>query len=393
MLIYIIHNDYIYSYRLPREINGNYMLNDVDVNGKTRSLVNISGEENKWFFNANDEVSVFYNGSYSNKVEIRPYSFYTLTYYETENILLYVLPGFDKSYLIKEVNDNTTIFIGNSQDCDIVYDTKSISAKQVKLDYNNGLWKYNNLDDKIPIYINKKRDNSTFLNSFDSIFIMGIKITIVGKKMIICYVPGSLKIKDSKFITNENLLACENNPSKEIAKEYYSMYDYFYKSPIFKKKYDEYKAIITPPEAKEKNTDSNIISEIVPSGLMCVSSLVSLYFAVSNGGRYVNSPETAAQYKETLITSAVMCIIMLVTGIAWPIVEKLASRVRRFIAARTRVFNYRRYLKRKDKEFKEIIDEEKSVLFFNNLSLNECQEAIMMKNSNLFGRNIESDSF
>ena len=393
MLIYIIHNDYIYTYRLPKEIGGNYMLNDIDVNGRTRSLINISGEDGKWIFNSNDEVSVFYNGGYNEKAEIKPYSFYTLTYYEKENILLYVLPGYDKSYVIKEISNNSTILIGNGQECDIIYESKSIDAKQVQLDYNNGSWKCSNLNEKTPMYINKKRDTSTFIDSFDSLFIMGLKITVVGNKLIIGFIPGTLRLKEEKLLSDSNVIAVEDNPSKEIAKEYYSMYDYFYKSPIFKKKYDEYHAIITPPDAKEKNTGNNIISEIVPSALMSVSSLVSLYFAVSNGGSYVTSPETAAQYKETLVTSAVMCIIMLVTGIAWPIIEHLAARIRRFVAARVRVFNYRRYLKRKDEELKGIIEEEKNVLFFNNLSLKECQEAITKKNSNLFGRNIESESF
>ena len=393
MLIYIIHNDYIYTYRLPKEVNGNYMLNDIDVNGRTRSLVNISGEDNKWYFNANDEVSVFYNGDHSEKAEILPYTFYTLTYYEKENILLYVIPGYDKSYTIKDIPDGTTIFIGNSQECDIIYDTQSIGPKQVQLDYNNGSWKYLNLDEKTPVYINKKRDKSTFIESFDSIFIMGLRVIIVGNKLIICFVPGSLRLKDSKLLVDKKTMIVEDNSSREIAKEFYSMYDYFYKSPIFKKKYDEYKATITPPDVKEKNTSGNVLSEVVPSALMSVSSLVALYFTVSNGGSYVTSPETAAQYKETLVTSAVMCIIMLVTGIAWPIIERIAGRIRRFISARARVINYKRYLKRKDLEFKEIIDEEKNVLFFNNLSLKECQEAIVMKNSNLFGRNIESDSF
>ena len=393
MLIYIIHNDYIYTYRLPKDIGGNYMLNDIDVNGRTRSLVNISGEDNKWYFNANEEVSVFSNGGYSEKVEIKPYSFYTLTYYEKENILLYVFPGYDKSFIVKEIKDNCSLIIGKGANCDIVYDSKNIEEKQLQLDYKNGTWKYTNLGVKTPIYINKKRDNSTFIDSFDSIFIMGLKITIVGKKLIISFIPGSLRIKDNILVEEKQVFAVEDNPSREIVKEFYSMYDYFYKSPIFKKKYDEYKAVITPPEAKEKNTGNNIISEVVPSALMSVSSLVALYFTVSNGGSYVTSPETAAQYKETLITSAVMCIIMLITGIAWPIIEHLAARIRRFISARVRVFNYKRYLKRKDEELKTIIDEEKNVLFFNNLSLKECQEAILKKNANLFGRNIESDSF
>ena len=96
MLIYIIHGDYIYTYRLPKDIGGNYMLNDIDVNGRTRSLVNISGEENKWFFNANDEVSVFYNGSYSNIPDVE--------YLKADQIYHFT---YDGTYWVVDLNHNT----------------------------------------------------------------------------------------------------------------------------------------------------------------------------------------------------------------------------------------------------------------------------------------------
>ena len=393
MLIYIIHNDYIYTYRLPKDVGGNYMLNDIDVNGRTRSLINISAENNKWIFNANSEVTIFSNGEHNDKFEVKPYTFYTLTYYEKEKIVLYVFPGFDMNYAIRTAKDNSSIIVGSGQDCDIVFNSKNIGDKQVQLDYKNGFWKCTNLNDKVPIYINKKRDNSSYIDSFDSLFIMGLKITFVGNKIIVSFIPSSVNIKSGKLLEDKKIVAVADNDSKEIVKEYYSMYDYFYKSPIFKKKYDEYRAVITPPEAKEKNIGNNIISEIVPSALMSITSLVSLYFTINARAYYDNTAAAAAQYKETLVTSTLMCVIMLFTGIAWPLIEHCASKIRRFISARVRVINYKRYLKRKDKEFKEIIDEEKNVLFFNNLSLNECQEAIKLKNANLFGRNIESDSF
>ena len=389
MLIYIIHSDQIYTYRLPKDINGNYMLHDTDINGRTRSLINISGEDNKWYFNANEEVSVFYNGNLSSKAELKPYFFYTLTYYEKEKILLYVLPGHDKSFIIKEVADDCSVIIGNSEECDIIYKSASIEPKQIELSYNNGFWKYTNLSTKISVYINKKRNNAAYIDSFDSLFLMGLRITFVGNKLLISFVPGTVEIKDNKLFNGTKNLVVEDNPSREIAKEYYSMYDYFYKSPIFKKKYDEYKAVITPPEAKEKNNGSSLISELVPSALMSISSLVTLFFTITNK----NSIEDAAQRRETLVTSLVMCGVMLLTGIVWPIIENFASKIRLLIQAKNRVRNYKKYLNKKDEEFKEIIDKEKSVLFFNNLSLKECQDAIMMKNSNLFGRNIESDSF
>ena len=83
------------------------------------------------------------------KVSINSYSFYTLTYYEKENILLYVIPGYDKSYTIKDIPDGTTIFIGNSQECDIIYDTpltsytaQRLTQEEIKEMIDN--WRQNN---------------------------------------------------------------------------------------------------------------------------------------------------------------------------------------------------------------------------------------------------------
>lgn len=396
MLIYIIHSDNIYTFRLPKDISGNYMLSDVDVSGKPRSLINISSMDGKWYFNANNEVSVFFNGTYAEQVEVLPYNYYVLSYYDKENVLLYVFPGFETNYAIKDVIPGSSLILGSdSSNCDIIYSNNSVAKKQVQLDFTNGIWKFTNLDKKTPVYINKKCVESSILANFDTLFVMGLKVTFLGGKIIITYPPNSLFFLPNKFASDSMNYIVEDNPTKEISKEFYNFYDYFFKSPIFKKKYDEYRAVITPPDAKEKGAGSNILSEIIPSALMSVTSLVSLYFTMNN---YKNTtvsgtPDSLAQGKEALITSALMCLVMLITGIVWPIIEYFASKLRRFIANRVRVFNYKRYLRRKQKEFQDVINEEKNVLHFNNISLAECQEAIRTKNANLYSRNVDSDSF
>ena len=394
MLIYIIHANNINTFRLPKNIVGSYMLNDIDLDGKVRSLINISSEENKWFFNSNSDVSIMYNGSNVEKIEIIPYNFYTLNYFNKEYIMLYIFPGYESGATIKSVSDGAQILLGMDPSCDIAYTTKNISAKQLQLNYNHGKWKIKNLDPKIPAYINKVRKNTDLLSSFDVIFIMGIKIVFFGNKFLISYPPNSVIFMSNKFVTNDFQYAVKDNPSHENVKELYSFYDYFFKSPIFKKKYDDYSITITPPEEKVKDSGANIISEVVPSALMSVTSLVSFYFSFVTFKNGQNNPGVnTMDNKEAFVTSAIMCVVMLITGIVWPIIEHFASKIKCFILGRVRVSNYKKYLKRKDKEMNDVIGVEKGVLYFNNISLEECQDAIRTKNANLFSRNIGTDSF
>ena len=87
MLIYIIHNDYISTFRLPKDVSGNYMLSDIDTDDKNRSLINISSQNGKWYFNSNIDVGIYYNNNFVKEIEVAPYNFYTLNYFlKTEMI-------------------------------------------------------------------------------------------------------------------------------------------------------------------------------------------------------------------------------------------------------------------------------------------------------------------
>lgn len=384
MLIYIIHSDNISTFRLPKDVSGNYMLTDTDSNGKNRSLINISASGGKWFFNSNYDVKIVENGIPFEQKEVMPYSFYALYYFEREYVYLYVLPSYENNYVLSSVNGNCNLFVGRDTSCDIVYDNIYLSPKHMQLTYENGVWKANLLDGKVPFYVNKKSFNGNALNNFDCIFLMGLRIVFLNNTLVIMGPSSKLGFNSKYLYTNNVKLCVENKKSKEIVKDFYSKNDYFYKSPIFKKKYDEYEVTITPPEAKPENTNGNIFAEVIPSLLMGLTSFVSLYYAFANKNE---------QNEEAFVTNIVMCVVFLVTGILWPFVERIASKIRLKRAQINRVKNYKKYLARKEEELKTAVDKERSVLYFNNISLEECQEAILSKNANLYSRSIENSYF
>ena len=90
MLIYIMHSDKIFTFRLPKEISGSYMLTDYDFGGNKRSLVNISSNNGKWYVSSNIDVKVKYNSKIVDSIELVLYNFYQLTVFGTENVIIYM---------------------------------------------------------------------------------------------------------------------------------------------------------------------------------------------------------------------------------------------------------------------------------------------------------------
>ena len=125
---------------------------------------------------------------------------------------------------------------------------------------------------------------------------------------------------------------------------------------------------------------------MVPTVLMSITSVVSTYYSIQGY-------KSGRSDKESLVTSLVMCVVMLFTGIIWPVVESFVNKIRSFITEKVRVVTYKRYLKRKEKKLIEYVTEQRTVLEFNNLSLNECQDAILKKTAYLFSRNSSSNFF
>ena len=386
MLIYILHSDRIYTFRLPKEVSGSYILTDYDSDGHVRNLTNISAIDNKWYINSNDDIKINYNGKQYEQIQLIEYNFYNINLYKNENILLYIYPGNETNIMVKEIEQDNKIIIGNGSSCDILYLNKNVSPKQMELEYTKGRWHYKNLNPAIPVFINKKNKSQEVLNNFDSIFLMGLKIIVIANKIMIICPPSSLQFVSQKLIKQKLSYNVADIDIEENVKDFYNSADYFSKSPVFTKKYDEYNIPITSPEEKQKNDSSSFLFQVVPSALMSVTSLVSAYFAIQS---YKSGQGT----RESYITNILMCAIMLLTGIVWPIIEMFASKIRTIIFNRLRTHNYKKYLKRKRNELEKVLATEKTTLEFNNLSLSACQDAIIKKYAYLFSKNIDSSTF
>ena len=305
MLIYIFHNDKFYTFRLPKNVFGDYVLHDFDSNDFKRNLVNVSSIDGSWYINSNMNVKIMVNNQFVENCKLENYSYYMLVTNQNERILVYCMPGYDNSYVAKNINADGTIIVGRNNACDVVFNSLNISDKQLELTYGNNKWYVKNLNDNIPLYKNGIRVVEEAIDDFDSLFIMGLKISFCSKTIFINDSLNNLTISSRLLVdTIDQLIVNDYDSSGQVYKDFYNSSDYFSKSPVFLKKITPLRLTITPPDPKERADDSSLMMSIVPSALMSLTSVMSAYFSISNYNKGTTD-------KESLVTTVIMCVVML----------------------------------------------------------------------------------
>ncbi len=386
MLIYLMHVDKIYTFKLPKKIQGNYVLSDYDSQGNKRSLVNVDAKDGKWYVSSNIDVKIQYNQKMVTSIELILYNFYQLTY-GNENIIMYVCPGNETSYVAKAISNNQTLVIGNDSGCDITYNYAGFSKKQLELTYKDGKYSFKNLDNRYPVYLNKIRRESGYLENFDTLFIMGLKIVICDKFILVNNPMKLVVLMSNKFCELKTELSMgDYHVDNVIYKDFYDEKDYFNKSPVFLKKIKTLELEIALPPEKQRSDGESMLIKIVPSILMFSTSAFTGIQALIN----VQKDPSSLQSN---LSSIIMCIALFISSIIWPFVEQMINKFRIAGANLRRGRRFSKYLKGKEKILKQAIDDQKMILCDRYTSLGEIQNIIFSKLPNLFSRTIESRDF
>lgn len=191
----------------------------------------------------------------------------------------------------------------------------------------------------------------------------------------------------NKFVTPEfYLIENDHKNDGRIYKDFYDEADYFARSPVFYNKIKQTKITIAEPPSVSKSKGSSVIMQIVPSAIMSLSSLITAFFAV----RKYQSGESD---KESIITSVLMCVIFLFTGIFWPFIqhfyEKISDHLSIFKSKRT----YKKYLSNKSKSINELRLKDQATLKNIYLSIEECATIIQKRTPYLFSVGFDNERF
>lgn len=221
----------------------------------------------------------------------------------------------------------------------------------------------------------------------DVIFVMGLKIIIIGRSIFINNPLNMVTFDTQMFTINTKEydfsdLKEEDDTDLEI----YSEKDYFAKAPRITNIIEREKVKIdSPPQAQNKEGMPMILtlgSTLSMGAVMLISSFSTVSGLISG----------TASFQETAF-SLLTALIMLLGMILFPILERKYEKKQKIKYEEKRQERYKKYINSKAELIDNIMSKQRKILFDNYVSAEECNHIIQTKNARLWERNIEDYDF
>lgn len=402
MLVTLIGKNILYKIKLPNKQTGNYWIADDD--GK--KILNIIGKNNEWQIYSNDQIKILdprairsFNVSKVAKdvvniisgVRLKENSIYYLSISSNPNMLYILLcePIYQRNFIQIKTQNFQEITIGKSLNCDIIYNNSLINDKQAKIFYSNGKLMLENYDTNYGIFLNDTpvSNKVKLLFNGDIIFIMGLRIVVIGNNFFITNPFNRVSYNQRKFeLVKKQQKVIEPTGTPEEDVKLFSEKDFFARAPRITSGIEREKIKIEAPPQKQEKDEKPLIYTIGPSlamGLVMLISMSSTISGVSNG---------TASVKST-VTSALMTVAMLISMILFPILNNKYEKRKKKKKEETRQKKYKEYINKKINQIDDVMIKQKNILFDKYLSAEECAQIILNKDSRLWERKTEDEDF
>jgi len=381
MKILVLKKERIITTTLPNTIYGDFQIVDIDENGNQVDLVTIRESDGKWQLANTLDTEVLVNNQSVNNINLSDYFSCELLYRKSDyKYILYCLPTYDKTTLYNVVD--ASILVGN-KNSDISYQTNFLGDYNLKIFYDNA-WYIEVLTDTPFIYLNNKTVKKERLFNGDVIFILGLRIVVLGNYMIINNPFNTVKINTNK-LRNINLGVVAPKSEIEEELEIYDEEDYFFRTPRFKRNLKDEKFRIDSPPANQDPDGMPIFLTLASSMTMAATSSMSLYTALSR-------LREGATFKDVLPT-LIITGVTLISSFLVPVISRLWQKRNNKEKEKLRQEKYTNYVKEREQDINNKINEQKSILIENNKTNEKCFEMIMNRQTNLWERKIDHDDF
>ena len=389
MLITLFCKEAINRVILPKIIVGNYWINDES----GRKLVNIEGKNGEWIINNNVTVKKVLGENImnltGNQVRLNEYETYIISNKNNEEYILHCSPVYEPNFIHLKINNKKIITIGNMEDNDIVYKNGLTAPRHAQITYHQGRYILENLDKNYGTFVNNSPVYKTtrFLLNGDVIFILGLKIIIMGNSLYINNPLNEVKYNTENFsvIKQNNKISKFYQENDDDVEEGYNE-DYYYRSPRITNKIECEKIKIDPPPAAQNNDQMPAILMIGSTLTMGIMMLIS----VSNSISGITSGNASVK---DIILSFLMTFSLLISMILIPIIQMKYQKKQRERYEERRQERYRDYINSKIQDIDNIMDNQRKVLTDNYVSIQECSDIILAKKPRLWERKIEDYDF
>ena len=407
MYAILIGKSEINKITLPKTPIGNYWISSKGIENKEKKLVNIEGNGVNWQINSTRSSHVIdikdvsieeeririvkpKDDKINNKITIEEYGVYILSIGIKEELyILYCAPVYEKEYKQIYIKYNKEILIGRDEKNHIVYKNNLVSSVHAKLSYSSGRWIIENFDRKVGTFVNGNpvnKDVRVLLNG-DVIFIMGLKIIIMGNSLFINNPLNKVRYDVNTFSIKDN--DKNNKELKDEEENYIDIYtekDYYYRAPRIKNKIEHEEIKIEPPPAiqnKEEMPAFLVLGTSLSMGAVMIVSMVNSIDGLAKG---------SATSRGTII-SLIVTFLTLITMLLFPILQVKWQKHQKIKYENKRQKRYKEYIDTKIKEIDDIMIKQRINLFQNYSSAEECSEIILSKSKRLWERKIEDYDF
>lgn len=306
-----------------------------------------------------------------------------------ETFLLFCSPD-SEEYIKLNLKNNSTINIGSDSKNDIIYKNRYVGSIHASVSINNGKVLIKSYDKNFGTYVNNSKvsQKPKNISNGDSIFIIGLKIIVLGNSI---YINNPL----NRMTYNEKKLSLDNNyylekmalpKSENTDLKIYKDKDYFSKVPRIKNIIEEEEIKIDePPQSQNKNDLPTILvlGPTITMGIMMVFSMMSSLSLMFRG---------EGNYGSGLLLIGVT-FLMLIGMIVFPIATNKYESNRKRKNEIIRQEKYKKYISSKENILKDIAGKQERIINENIIPVEECNEIILEKDVRLWERQVTDEDF
>lgn len=387
MIVSLFTKEKLYTVSLPQKISGKYWVSDRDSVGHSRNVANIEGVQGKWVLHGSSALALIDSGDKEVQAVSLEQGIQVINAQYRKGkvkVQFYIEPttkerqGFKKYVVSKTCRIN----IGRTDDNQIVYGNRFVSAHHACLVWENDQWTITDTQSSNGVFVNENRVTTKQLTSGDVICILGLKI-VVGHGFFALNNPDELVHVSSGAAA----------PLKHQDVQLRSRYDIesaetitFTPSPAMHKKIKHAEVRVDAPPNAQKVEETPIALLLGPALTMGMTAIVMALVGISN---YYNGTATLASVLPTLV----MSFSMLCGTLLWPPLTRRHEKKKKIRLEEQRQQKYEEYLTQVRGTLFRIGEDQKSILLDSYPSLSQCIQAVSTQSSPLWERGRDSDSF
>jgi len=403
MIVTLIGKNVLYKTKLPKVAMGNYWITDEN----DKKLLNIEGDGEKWRVVSNNRAKIIKPKSLTsfnvskiaqsseniiNEIALKEYgiNYIYLKDYSNNVFVLYCSPICEENFMHLNIKNSQQILIGSGQECQISYNNSLVKGKHARIFFSNGKLMLENFDSTFGTFVNNNpvTKKMKMLFNGDVIFIMGLKIIIIGRSIYINNPFNRINCSSEVFEVNKTKIDILNieEEDDDSTVELYSEKDYFSRAPRITNILEREKiTIASPPQSDNKEGMPlwMLLGSSLTMGLVTVVSIVSTLDRLATGEANIKSTAFS------LITS----IAMLTAILLMPLLNRRYEKKQKIKNEEKRQTKYKEYINSKIALIDSVMKKQKDILYENYISAEECAKIVINNGSRLWERKIDDTDF